>query len=66
MIAEAPIAFLTALVAVGPCVGSFAALAADRIAAGRGWAMGRSACDGCGRRLGARDLAPLVGWALAG
>ncbi|MGJ3628008.1 prepilin peptidase [Sphingomonas sp. MMS24-JH45] len=32
--------------------------------AGRSVLRGRSACDGCGRPLGAGELVPLLGWAM--
>jgi len=50
-----------ALVLIGPAMGSFAHLAADRFVAGRGVG-GRSACEHCGRRLAPRDLVPLWSW----
>lgn len=43
----------------GAILGSFLATLILRWPQGRGVARGRSACDGCGRVLGARDLIPL-------
>lgn len=43
----------------GAIIGSFLATLILRWPQGRGVARGRSACDGCGRVLGARDLIPL-------
>ena len=43
----------------GAIIGSFLATLILRWPQGRGVARGRSACDGCGRVLGARDLVPL-------
>lgn len=57
---------LAALMLSGAAFGSFAALVADRLAAGQGWAVGRSRCDGCGRTLRILDLAPIVSFAAAG
>ena len=53
-----------ALALVGLCVGSFIGVVADRLPAGEPLVWARSACAGCGRRLAARDLIPLLGWAL--
>ena len=44
----------------GAIIGSFLATLILRWPQGRGVARGRSACDGCGRVLGARDLVPLL------
>lgn len=43
-----------------PFVGSFAGVLIARLPAGRGVVWGRSACEACGRALGARDLVPLA------
>lgn len=51
------------LALAGPFAGSFAALAADRWESGRPILWGRSACDGCGRTLGAAELVPIVSFA---
>ena len=44
----------------GAIIGSFLATLILRWPQGRGVARGRSACDGCGRVLGAHDLVPLL------
>lgn len=44
----------------GAIIGSFLATLILRWPQGRGVARGRSACDGCGRVLGVRDLVPLL------
>lgn len=44
----------------GAIAGSFLATLILRWPQGRGVARGRSACDGCGRVLGVRDLVPLL------
>nr|WP_245405642.1 A24 family peptidase [Sphingobium sp. Sx8-8] len=44
----------------GAIAGSFLATLIWRWPQGRGVVRGRSACDGCGRLLGARDLVPLL------
>lgn len=44
----------------GAILGSFLATLILRWPQGRGVAQGRSACDGCGRVLGVRDLVPLL------
>jgi leader peptidase (prepilin peptidase)/N-methyltransferase len=51
---------LLAALLAAPALGSFAALAADRLPEGRGVVAGRSRCDGCGRALGPRDLVPIL------
>lgn len=55
---------LLAALLVAPALGSFAALAADRMPEGRGVVTGRSRCDGCGGRIALRDLVPLLSFAL--
>ena len=50
----------------GACAGSFVNCAAVRLAKGEGFARGRSHCPACGHTLGARDLIPLVSWAVLG
>jgi leader peptidase (prepilin peptidase)/N-methyltransferase len=49
-------------VALGPLIGSFVAVAADRMPAGRPMGLARSACDACGRTLDVRDLVPIVSY----
>lgn len=64
MSASPDLALWFALLAA-PCVGSFAALLADRWPRGEPIFWTRSRCDGCARPLGARDLAPVLSFALA-
>lgn len=45
---------------LGPVAGSFIGLISLRLPAGRPVAVGRSACDHCGRKLGPVDLIPVV------
>lgn len=49
---------------VAPFAGSFLGVLADRLPAGRSVLIARSACGQCGTRLGARDLVPLISFAL--
>jgi len=53
-----------AAIAVSPFVGSFLAVVAVRLPAGKGFVSGRSACDACGAVLGPGELVPLVSYAL--
>jgi leader peptidase (prepilin peptidase) / N-methyltransferase len=46
----------------GAAIGSFIGTALVRLPEGRSVLSGRSACDSCGVRIGARDLVPLVSW----
>jgi leader peptidase (prepilin peptidase)/N-methyltransferase len=46
----------------GAAVGSFIGTALVRLPAERSVISGRSACDGCGRQLGARELIPVLSW----
>src|SRR6516165_10928681 len=48
-----------------PFVGSFLGVVVRRLPEGRPIAWSRSHCEGCGARLGVRDLVPLFSW-LAG
>jgi leader peptidase (prepilin peptidase)/N-methyltransferase len=48
------------LALLGAIVGSFVATLVVRWPEGRSVLLGRSACDGCGRTLSARDLVPLL------
>lgn len=57
-------ALTLAVIALAPAFGSFAALVADRLPRGEIIVAGRSRCDSCGAPLPARDLAPLLSWAL--
>lgn len=54
-----PLAVIAGALA-GAIIGSFLATLILRWPQGRGVARGRSACDGCGRTLTARDLIPIV------
>lgn len=54
-----------ALGVMGAIVGSFLATIAIRWPQERSVMRGRSACDGCGQTLSARDLVPLLSWAVA-
>jgi leader peptidase (prepilin peptidase) / N-methyltransferase len=49
---------------VGPFVGSFLFAGALRYPQMRGFTTGRSACPACGHPIAARDLVPIVSWAL--
>lgn len=46
----------------GAAIGSFIGTALVRLPEERSLLTGRSACDACGARIGARDLVPLVSW----
>jgi len=50
------------VVLIGPAMGSFAALLADRLPRGEAVLAARSRCRSCGTALGARDLVPLVSY----
>ena len=54
------------LVALAPMTASFLQCWADRARndQGLGLPQGRSACDACGKTLGARDLVPILSWIL--
>ena len=54
------------MILAAPFVGSFLGVLVVRLPAGRPVAIGRSACDHCGHRLGARDLIPLLSYGLNG
>ena len=51
---------------LAPFVGSFVGVVVERLPAGRPFALARSACDECGRRLGPRDLVPLFSYIARG
>lgn len=53
------------LILAAPFVGSFLAVLIVRLPEGRPWALARSACPACDRRLGPRDLIPLLSWLLS-
>jgi len=46
-----------------PFIGSFAGVLISRLPTGRGFVLGRSACDTCGHALGIPDLVPLASYA---
>ncbi len=50
------------MAALGAAMGSFAALVAERILRGEGWALGRSRCRSCHTELRAADLVPILSW----
>ncbi len=52
------------LILIGPFIGSFLALLADRLPRGEGVVVKPSVCRSCGKRLGARDLLPVVSFAM--
>ena len=49
---------------LSPFIGSFLGVVIRRLPLGRSIALARSACEGCGRALPARDLVPLLSFAL--
>lgn len=51
-----------ALMVAAPFIGSFIGVLVVRLPERRPVAIGRSACDHCGKELGARDLLPIVSW----
>lgn len=53
-------------VIVAPFIGSFLGLVIRRLPAGEAIVTGRSVCDRCRRPLSARDLIPLLSWAVTG
>lgn len=50
---------------VGLAMGSAVTALAWRLPRGRSWVRGRSECPGCGHTLTARDLVPVLSWALS-
>lgn len=54
------------LIVLSPAVGSFLDVAVTRTVAGRDFVMGRSTCDYCERALDARDVIPVVSFAILG
>lgn len=52
-------------VAFAPFAGSFLGVVVQRLPAGRPIALSRSTCATCGTQLGARDLVPLLSYAVA-
>jgi leader peptidase (prepilin peptidase)/N-methyltransferase len=58
-------AFAWGAVAAAPFIGSFLGTVIRRLPAARPIAWARSLCEHCGCRLMARDLVPLLSWALA-
>lgn len=59
-------AWMALAVALGPPIGSFVGLLSLRLPAGKAVVAARSACNGCGRRLGIPDLVPLLSFAALG
>lgn len=57
---------VAATILAAPAVGSFGLLLAHRWPWDAGVAFGRSRCDGCGARLDAAAMAPVLGWAMLG
>ncbi len=55
-----------ALTLLGPIIGSCLGLVTLRLPAGAPIGIARSACGGCGRKLGPLDLVPLLSWATLG
>lgn len=51
---------------LGLVMGSAVTALAHRVPRGISWVRGRSACPACGATLAARDLVPVLSWALAG
>ncbi len=51
-------------VLVAPLIGSFISVLVTRLPDGGAVVLGRSACPHCGHRLAARDLVPVLSWAL--
>ncbi len=49
---------------LSPFIGSFLGVVIRRLPLGRSIALARSACEGCGRALPARDLVPLLSFAV--
>jgi len=56
--------FVLLLVLVGPFVGSFLGVLADRLPRGEGVILGHSECRSCQFRLGPRDLIPVLSYAM--
>lgn len=63
--ADPRLAVVLALAGLGLIAGSFLGLVSVRLPAGEGVVAGRSRCAGCRRTLGARDLVPVVSYAIA-
>jgi leader peptidase (prepilin peptidase)/N-methyltransferase len=62
---EWPIGLIALFAALaGAAVGSFVGTALVRLPEGRSVLGGHSACDGCGTRIAARDMVPLLSWLL--
>jgi len=64
MVAPPPSLFAVLLGVVGAVAGSFVALVAIRLPAGRPIALARSACAACGAVLGPGELIPLISFAV--
>lgn len=54
--------WLLLVLLLGPAMGSFAALLAERLVRGEAVVLARSACRSCGAQLWARDLVPLLSY----
>lgn len=54
------------LILLGPCVGSFIGVCAERFPSGRDVVFGRSECAACQRKLAPRDLVPLLSFIVQG
>ena len=52
------------LILAAPFIGSFLGVVVARLPAGGSVVFGRSACPQCGHRLAARDLVPILSWAV--
>ncbi len=57
------IAALVLVLVVAPVIGSFLGVLVRRLPAGGDVVRGRSACEGCGRTISARDLVPVLSFA---
>lgn len=57
--------FLVTAALFGLVMGSAVSALAWRLPRGKSWVHGRSACPSCGHELAARDLVPVLSWALA-
>jgi leader peptidase (prepilin peptidase) / N-methyltransferase len=58
-------AFYTLFFIAGTFIGSFLNVVSDRVVNKKSIFFGRSECDGCSKRLSARDLVPLISYILS-